>query len=66
MVNERAVVTALLIPGGFSSGSIAVPTSKRAQISDPQVRKLADDIIATQQREIGEMERYIDRLETQR
>ena len=35
--------------------SIAIMTSERAQISDPRVRKLADEIIAAQRREISEM-----------
>ena len=39
--------------------SIAILTSKRAHISDPRVRKLADGIIETQQREIAEMEALI-------
>jgi hypothetical protein len=39
--------------------SIAVLTSERAHIRDPRVRKLADDIIEAQVREIGEMERLI-------
>ncbi len=36
--------------------SIAILTSERASITDPRVRKLADDIIKAQRREIGEME----------
>lgn len=36
--------------------SIAILTSERANITDPRVRKLADDIIEAQRREIGEME----------
>ena len=43
--------------------SIAVLTSKRAQISDPRVRKLADQIIASQQREIVEMKSLIADIE---
>lgn len=35
--------------------SIAIMTSKRAQISDPRARKLADEIIEAQEREIAEM-----------
>ena len=36
--------------------SIAILTSERANISDHRVRKLADEIIEAQLREIGEME----------
>ena len=43
--------------------SIAILTSERAQIEDPRVRKLADEIIAAQKREIDEMKRLIEDLE---
>lgn len=36
--------------------SIAIMTSERAQIRDPRVRKLADQIIEAQRREISEMQ----------
>ncbi len=36
--------------------SIAILTSERARIEDPRVRKLADEIIEAQRREIKEME----------
>jgi len=39
--------------------SIAVMTSKRAHIRDPRVRKLADQIIESQLREIDEMKQLI-------
>ena len=42
--------------------SIAVMTSTRAHIRDPRVRKLADDIIESQMREIGEMKQLIAEL----
>jgi hypothetical protein len=43
--------------------SIAIMTSERAHIKDPEVRKLADGIIDAQVREITEMNRHIARLE---
>ena len=42
--------------------SIAILTSERANISDPRVRELADQIIETQREEIAEMERLIEDL----
>ena len=43
--------------------SIAILTSERANISDPRVRKLADEIVEAQRREIGEMKALISDLE---
>ena len=39
--------------------SIAILTSERAEISDPRVRELADQIIESQREEIAEMKRLI-------
>ena len=43
--------------------SIAIMTSERAHIRDDRVRKLADEIIAAQVREIGVMEQLIADIE---
>ena len=43
--------------------SIAIMTSERAHIRDPRVRRLADQIIEAQEREIGEMRGFIAALE---
>ena len=43
--------------------SIAIMTSERAQIEDPRVRKLADEIVAAQRKEIGEMRHLIADIE---
>ena len=42
--------------------SIAILTSSRADIEDPRVQKLADDIIEAQKREIAEMQELIEAL----
>ncbi|MBC7749633.1 MAG: DUF305 domain-containing protein, partial [Methylotenera sp.] len=44
--------------------SIAILTSKRADIKDPEVRKLANAIIKAQEKEIIEMKASIKRLQT--
>jgi uncharacterized protein (DUF305 family) len=43
--------------------SIAILTSERAEITDPRVRQLADEIIEAQRREIDEMKALISDLE---
>tara|TARA_R110002051_G_scaffold264120_1_gene324027 strand:+ start:632 stop:1117 length:486 start_codon:yes stop_codon:yes gene_type:complete len=43
--------------------SIAILTSERADIQDPEVKKLADDIIKAQKKEIKEMKAMINRLQ---
>jgi uncharacterized protein (DUF305 family) len=42
--------------------SIAVLTSSRADLKDPEVKKLAEEIIQAQEREIAEMKKMIKRL----
>ena len=43
--------------------SIAILTSERANLSDPRVKSLAEDIIKAQRREIAEMKALISDLE---
>ncbi|MCW8981522.1 MAG: DUF305 domain-containing protein [Altibacter sp.] len=46
--------------------SIAILTSERADIQDPEVKKLAEDIIKAQRKEIKEMKAMIKRLENEK
>ncbi len=43
--------------------SIAILASERAKIEDERVRKLADEIIAAQEREIAEMRTLIEEIQ---
>ncbi|PAB02123.1 DUF305 domain-containing protein [Enterococcus canintestini] len=43
--------------------SIAILTSKRAELTDPEVKKLAESIIEAQEKEIEEMKTLIKELE---
>ncbi len=43
--------------------SSAILTSERADIKDPEVKKLSEEIIEAQRKEIAEMEAAIDRLD---
>ncbi len=45
--------------------SIAILTSERAAINDPEVKKLAEEIIEAQRKEIAEMKKMINRLENE-
>lgn len=56
----------LYMKGMIPHHSIAILTSERADIKDPEVRKLADDIIKAQKKEIEQMKNMIIRLENER
>ena len=61
--SQRTVGDVAYMKAMIPHHSIAILTSSRAQISDPRVRKLADGIIESQNREIREMETLIRELE---
>ncbi len=46
--------------------SIAILTSERAAIKDPEVKKLVEEIIEAQRREIAEMKSMINRLQNEK
>jgi len=46
--------------------SIAVLTSKMADIKDPEVKKLSEEILKAQEREIEEMRSHIQRLQSEK
>lgn len=43
--------------------SIAILTSSQSDLKDPEVKKLAEEIIATQKKEIKKMDQMIERLQ---
>lgn len=63
MRNQTTIDDVDYMEGMIPHHSIAILTSKRAKITDPRVRELADEIIKAQEREIDEMKRLIEDLE---
>lgn len=64
--SQTPVDDVVYMKGMIPHHSIAILTSTRANIKDPEVRKLADDIIKTQKKEIAEMQAFIKRLEAEK
>jgi len=64
LVRSQVTVTGLdYMEAMVPHHSIALLTSKRARIDDPRVRKLADEVIESQRKEIAEMRFLIRALE---
>lgn len=63
MRNQTTIDDVDYMEGMIPHHSIAILTSERANISDPRVRKLADEIIKAQKKEIKEMKKLIEDLE---
>lgn len=62
--NQTPIDDVLYMKAMIPHHSIAILTSKRAAIEDPEVKKLADEIIKTQKEEIAEMKAHIKRLQS--
>lgn len=62
MRNQTTIDEVDYMQGMIPHHSIAILTSERADIKDERVRKLADDIIKAQKKEIKEMEELIEEL----
>jgi len=60
---QTAVGDIQYMKGMIPHHSSAIMTSTNANIKDPELRKLADDIIKAQEKEIAEMKAMINRLE---
>lgn len=65
MRNQTTIDDVDYMEGMIPHHSIAILTSKRANISDPRVRELADEIIKAQNKEIAEMKKLIEDLENE-
>lgn len=63
MRNQTTIGDVAYMKGMIPHHSIAILTSERANISDPRVRELADEIIAAQVKEIEEMKNLIEDIE---
>lgn len=63
MRNQTTIDDVDYMQGMIPHHSIAILTSERANIEDPRVRQLADDIIKAQEKEITEMKNLIEDLE---
>lgn len=61
--SQRTVEDVSYMKAMIPHHSIAIMTSRRAQITDPRVRELADGIAETQVKEIGQMKQLIHELE---
>lgn len=61
---QTSIGDLLYMKGMIPHHSITILTSRRAKIKDLEVRKLADGIIKTQEKEIKQMKAFIKRLES--
>lgn len=60
--SQTAVSDIQYLKGMIPHHSSAIMTSRQSSLRDPEVRRLADSIIASQEREIAQMEKILKRL----
>jgi len=60
--NQTFVQDEEYLKGMIPHHSIAILTSKKANITDPEVKRLAEEIIKTQEAEIAQMKRILERM----
>lgn len=63
--NQTFIGDKAYMRGMIPHHSAAILTSENAEITDPQVRELAKEIIRTQRREIAEMKQILARMENE-
>lgn len=63
--SQKPVGDVLWMKAMIPHHSIAILTSERADIDDPEVKKLAEEIIKTQRKEIAEMKSLLQKLENE-
>ncbi len=61
--SQKPIGDVLYMKAMIPHHSIAIMTSKRADIKDPETKKLAEEIIEAQKKEIAQMKKIIYRLE---
>ncbi|HET7361114.1 MAG TPA: DUF305 domain-containing protein [Salinimicrobium sp.] len=63
--NQTFVGDKAYMRGMIPHHSAAIMTSKNAELTDPEVRELAEEIIRSQREEIAEMKRILERKENE-
>jgi uncharacterized protein (DUF305 family) len=63
MRNQTGIGDVQYMKGMIPHHSSAILTSENAQLQDPEVKKLAEEIIKAQKKEIAEMKALIQKLE---
>jgi len=66
MRNQTGISDIQYMKGMIPHHSSAILTSQKANLKDPETKKLAEEIIKAQKKEIAQMKKLIERLENQK